>query len=315
MTRIDNIAVVLIAALMCSFLPFGAMLFLAALISLLHMYALSMEVALVGLCLYMLIFLLYLRFCPKDSIAVLLTPMLFAFKIPYVMPVAAGLLGGPASAVSVGCGVVIYYLFSTITGNASTLNTMGDEEAAAKIRLIVDGLLGNKQMMVVIVAFAVTVFVVWLIRRMSVDYSWTIAMAAGIMVDLVILLVGDLLYDTNMSFLNAIIGAVVAFAVAKVIQFFGFCVDYSRTEKVQFEDDEYYYYVKAVPKMTVTAQTKTVKRINSQQSGGRNVTVERTAPPKGTSRARDYDNRRASSRTSGRSVTIGNEDDDYEEIF
>lgn len=315
MTRIDNIAVVLIAALMCSFLPFGAMLFLAALISLLHMYALSMEVALVGLCLYMLIFLLYLRFCPKDSIAVLLTPMLFAFKIPYVMPVAAGLLGGPASAVSVGCGVVIYYLFSTITGNASTLNTMGDEEAAAKIRLIVDGLLGNKQMMVVIVAFAVTVFVVWLIRRMSVDYSWTIAMAAGIMVDLVILLVGDLLYDTNMSFLNAIIGAAVAFAVAKVIEFFRFCVDYSRTEKVQFEDDEYYYYVKAVPKMTVAAQTKTVKRINSQQSGGRNVTVERTAPPRGTSRARDYDNRRASSRTSGRSVTIGNEDDDYEEIF
>jgi hypothetical protein len=315
MTRIDNIAVVLIVALMCSFLPSAAMLVLAALISLLHMYALSMEVALVGLCLYLLMFLLYLRFCPKDSIVVLLTPLLYAFKMPYVMPVAMGLLGGPASAISVGCGVVIYYLFAAITGNAATINTMGEEEAAAKIRLLVDAILGNKQMFVMIVAFTVTVFVVWLIRRMSVDYSWTIAMAAGIMVDLVILLVGDLLYDTNMSFLNAIIGAIVAFAVAKVIEFFRFCVDYSRTEKVQFEDDEYYYYVKAVPKMTVAAQTKTVKRINTQHTAGRDVTVERTAPPRGSSRQRDLDGRRTSSRTTGRSVTIGGDDEDFEEIF
>ena len=32
---------------------------------------------------------------------------------------------------------------------------------------------------------------------------------------------------------------------------FLFSVDYSRTERVQFEDDEYYYYVKAVPKVVV----------------------------------------------------------------
>ena len=40
-----------------------------------------------------------------------------------------------------------------------------------------------------------------------------------------------------------------------------FNVDYSRTEYVQFEDDEYYYYVKAVPKNTVTAPQKRVKTI------------------------------------------------------
>lgn len=315
MTRIDNIAVVLIVALMCSFLPAGAMVFLAAVISLLHMYALSMEVALVGFGVYMLMFLLYLRFCPKDSLVVILTPLLCMFRIPYVIPVAMGLVGGPASAVSVGCGVIIYYLLSVVTGNSAAINTMGEEEAAAKIRIMIDGLLGNRQMMITIVAFTVTVLVVYLIRRMAVDYSWTIAMAAGIMVNLVILLVGDLLYDTNMSVINALIGAVVTFVIAKVIEFFRFCVDYSRTEKVQFEDDEYYYYVKAVPKMTVTAQTKTVKRINTQRAGGRNVTTERTASPRGTSRTRDYDSSRGYRRNTGKSVTISSDDDDFEEIF
>ncbi len=265
MTRLDNIAIVLIVSLMCSFLPMGCMLLLSALFSLLHMYALSMEVALVGLCVYLLMFLLFFRFSPKDSLVVVLMPLLFLFKLPYVIPVAMGLIGTPVSAVSVGCGVIVYYLLMTVVNSASTIGTMGAEEAVAKIRLIIDGILDNRAMLVTVTAFAITVIVVYLIRRMAVDYSWTIAMVAGAMIDLVILLIGDLLYDTNISVLNAVLGSIVAVLVAKVIEFFRFCVDYSRTEKTQFEDDEYYYYVKAVPKMTVAAPTKTVKKINTQR--------------------------------------------------
>ncbi len=36
--------------------------------------------------------------------------------------------------------------------------------------------------------------------------------------------------------------------------------------KVQFEDDEYYYYVKAVPKMAVAVPEKRVKRITTQRA-------------------------------------------------
>ena len=50
--------------------------------------------------------------------------------------------------------------------------------------------------------------------------------------------------------------------VGLILEFLFFAVDYSRTESVQYEDDEYYYYVKAVPKIVVAAPEKTVKRIN-----------------------------------------------------
>ena len=36
-------------------------------------------------------------------------------------------------------------------------------------------------------------------------------------------------------------------------------VDYSRKETVQFEDDDYYYYVKAIPKLGVAKKNKNVK--------------------------------------------------------
>ena len=44
-----------------------------------------------------------------------------------------------------------------------------------------------------------------------------------------------------------------------------FSVDYARCENLQYEDDEYYYYVKAVPKLSVATPEKTVKRISERQ--------------------------------------------------
>ena len=37
--------------------------------------------------------------------------------------------------------------------------------------------------------------------------------------------------------------------VSLILQFFLFHVDYRRTEYLEYEDDEYHYYVKAVPKV------------------------------------------------------------------
>lgn len=265
MERINSTAIVLIVALMCSFLPAGFILFFAALFILLHFYSLALEVAVVGLALFLVMFLMYFRFSPKDTLIVLLTPISFLLRIPYVMPIAVGLAGTPASAVSVGCGTIIYYLVSYVSANATTLGAMDAGEATARFRMVIDSMLGSKAMLITVVAFAITVIVVYTIRRMSVDYSWTIAMIAGAITNMVILLLGDLLYDTQVSIVGVMVGSVVSVLLAKVLQFFVLNLDYSRTEKVQFEDDEYYYYVKAVPKITVSTPTKTVKRINTQR--------------------------------------------------
>ena len=353
MTKLDNMATVLIVSLLCSFLPTGFMAFFAMMFAVLHMYALSIETAAVGLVVFLLLYLLFLRFTAKEALVVVLTPVLCMLKLPYVMPVAMGLIGTPASCVSVGCGVVVYYLLQTVITNAPTINSMGAEEATAKLRLLIDGMLGNKAMLVTIAAFAITVIVVYLIRRMSVDHSWTIAMVAGVMIEVMILLVGDLMYDTNLSIVSALLGAVVTLIACKIIEFFRFCLDYSRTEKVQFEDDEYYYYVKAVPKMTVAAPTNTVKKINTQRrpagqqtrtSGqgtrsagqtyrstahtgrpsegtGRSVVTERTPARNGVPYGQQG-GYRGHEMSGGRSVTIGgnhtnpqDDSDDYEELF
>ena len=263
MHKVDNISIVLIVALMCSFMPMNFIIFVAAAFTVLHLYALSLECAVIALVLFLVMFLLYFRFSPKDTLVVLLTPICFILKIPYVMPLAMGLLGTPASAVSVGCGVMVSYLIGYIADSATALSGMATEDMASKFRFVIDGFLDNKDMMLTIVAFAVTIFLVYFIKRLSIDHAWTIAMVAGAIADVMILLVGDLAFDTNVPIVGIIIGTVFSVLITKIVEFFAFNMDYSRVEKVQFEDDEYYYYVKAVPKITVATPSKTVKRINT----------------------------------------------------
>lgn len=290
MEKINNPAIVMIVALMCSFLPMGFILLFSALFILLHFYALALEVAVVALALFLVMFLMYFRFSPKDTLVVILTPICFILKIPYVMPIAVGLICTPASAVSVGCGVIIYYLVAYVSANATTLNAMDAGEATARFRMVIDSILGNKEMMIMVAAFAITTIVVYVVRRMSIDYSWTIAIIAGAITNVVILLIGDLLYDTNVSILGVMFSSVVSALIAKALQFFVLNLDYTRTEKVQFEDDEYYYYVKAVPKITVSTPTKTVKKINTQRH---------TAPTQNRSASRTAGQRSGNARSAG----------------
>ena len=267
---LTNIAIVLVLALLCSFFPNNFVVVIGVLVSLLHLYAVSLETVVAAGILFLLMFLLYFRFAAKDTILLVMTPLCFILKIPYVVPLCAGLVGTPASVISTGCGVVTYYLLQYISVNRNTLETLESEPifVLEKFRMLIDALMKNREMQVLIVAFAITILVVYLIRRMPVDHAWTIAMITGMLVDIVVILVGDLKYETRIAIPALILGSLAALAVGLVLQFFVFNVDYTRTEKVQFEDDEYYYYVKAVPKNTVSLADRKVKKIKGQERSG-----------------------------------------------
>ncbi len=261
MSRLNNIGIVLILSLACSFLPSGAIMFFGAVVSLGHVFSLSPEVAIIIAVIYLLIYLLYLRFTPSESLCIVVTPIMFVLHIPYVVPVVMGLIGGPASALSVVCGVIVYFALHTVTVNAA--NVSGNiSDLMSEIRLIIDSLLGNKQMIVLVFAFAVVTITVYVVRRLPIERAWTLAEAGGAFFCMLIVLIGGLVQNAGFSVIGILFGCILSFAVGKVIEFFRFCVDYTRTERVQFEDDDYYYFVKAVPKMNVAAPQRKVKNIN-----------------------------------------------------
>lgn len=261
--RSPLIAVVL--ALICAFLPLNAMVLIAGVVLVAHAYALSLEVCAVTAGLLAVMYLLYFRISSKCAVILSITPICFLLRIPYVVPLLGGLVFGPATAVPAGCGAIIYYLMKYMSQNTTSLGTGEIDSGATKVVSLIESLINNREMFLCMLAMVLTVLVVYFIRRLSIDHSWELAIGIGTVVNIVVHLAGALLPEVTVGVIGLLLGSFASAALAFGIKFFVFSVDYTRTERVQFEDDEYYYYVKAIPKNVIAEPKKTVKKIVSQK--------------------------------------------------
>ena len=264
MKMLSTMPIALILAAICSVLPVNAMITLAAIVVLVNLYALALEVFVVGALIFAFIYFIYYRFSPRYGYNAVLMPVCFKLGIPYVVPIGSGLLGEMYSVISVVCGSVVYFFLKGVHENEATLSSASDIETSAtsKITITLNQLLMNKEMFLVIGIFAIATIVVYLIRRLDIDNAWTIAWIAGILIEIIGLLSGYLLLGISGKVFGVLLGGGVSAVLAWVLQFVFFNVDYTRTERLQFEDDEYYYYVKAIPKLVVTGFDKQVKHIH-----------------------------------------------------
>ena len=105
------------------------------------------------------------------------------------------------------------------------------------------------------------------IRKLSIDYVKYMAVAAGAILMLVVHIIGSMLLDITLSYGTVLFGCVLSALIAVLIVFWCGQVDYSRPEYLQFEDDEYIYYVKAVPKIVMERPEKELMRISGRDSG------------------------------------------------
>lgn len=270
MAKLKNPMIPLLLGILCAFLPYGMMAFLAAVVMLLHLSSVSFELALIMLVFLLIIGILYYGFQPGDSYLMLITPILFFLKIPYAVPLLVGLSGSLVSVIPVSCGVFLFYAIQYVKQNAGVLTNDASVDITQKYVQLIKVLVSNQLMMVMIAAFAICILVVFLIRNLSMDYAWVIAIVAGTVAQISVIFVGDFIFNVSVPIGGLLLGVLGSVALAGVYHFFVFAVDYSRTEYLQFEDDEYHYYVKAVPKIVVSAPDVKVQKINARR-GQRNM--------------------------------------------
>ena len=264
-----NPMVTLGLAVICTFLPITATVVVAVALTVVQFYALSVGVAAVAAVIFLIMFILYFRFTPDKAIVLLLMPIAFTLKIPMLIPIVYGLTGGPLCAVPIAFGTIACYMVTYVKAYETTIKGAGDSEMFAQLTAFAQQLFNNKEMWTAIIAFVICLLVVYSVRKLSVDNAWKIAIVSGALVYVIVVVIGRVTMHVDVPYVAVIIGTIVSILLALVLEFFAFAVDYSRTENLQFEDDEYFYYVKAVPKVTVTAPEKTVKRINERQETSR----------------------------------------------
>lgn len=278
MAKISKTPVALILALFCSMIPINAMIVIASALILADMYALSLEVCAVTLLVFAVLYLLYFRFSPRNGYDVVLMPLCFKLHIPYVMPVGEGLLREGYSVFTVACGTVLFFFLDGVRQNAAALsNTTETDDATSKIVVVLNQLVGNREMYLVLGVMVATTLIVYIIRRQSIENAWGIAIIAGILFETVGLAAGYMLLGISGKMVGVLVGNLIAALIAFLLQFLFFNLDYSRTERLQFQDDEYYYYVKAVPKALVSGTEKKITRFGGKDDREERLTKKRFA--------------------------------------
>ena len=251
MESISTLPVALILALVCCVLPQSMTLLVAVVLIAMDLYVLSPEAALTAVLIFGLIFFLYFRFSPKDGVLFMLTPICFALHIPYVLPIATGLLRKKYSITAVAGGTFIYFFLGGIYENVTALQ-------ATSMTITAGQLLANKEMYLTVVVFVLSAIVVHTVRKMSIDHAWKVAVVSGALVQVSGLFVGYIFFDIVGKTFGMIVGNVIAILLGMVIEFLFMDLDYTRIERVQFEDDDYYYFVKAIPKKMVASSDKEI---------------------------------------------------------
>lgn len=241
-------------SLLCAFLPSNSTVMIAAGMILIHFYGISMEAAIAGGGMLIVGMLLYFSIAPHSAVPLILTGITMRMGIPAAASVLFGLIGGPLSAVGVIFGVFTWYLIeitNRIGGNLESQAADAAEAMVQKMTVLMNSVITNKEMAVMAVALAVLLWVVWLIRRMAIKYAWMAASISGLLVYAGIRCVSGILFRIPVLPLVMVLDILLALFTAGVAQAFLFSLDYRRTENVRFEDDEYFYYVRAVPKRKV----------------------------------------------------------------
>lgn len=264
-SRFSGLGISLLLALFCAFVPASLAVFLAASLIMIHIYCVSKILSVIVLLFFLVLYLLFIRLTPKQGYAVLAVPILFPINMAYIIPLLLGMTAAPISIVTAVSGVLIYYLINVVREAAQISVSNSVEDILALYRFVIDSLLGNREMFLTMVIFSLVILVTYFLRRMKYDHAFGIAIASGTMVMAFGFLFGNIRIPLEAGIVNMLTGCILSSLFMVIIQFFRITLDYTAVERTQFEDDDYYYYVKAVPKIKLAAPEKNVVTIASNK--------------------------------------------------
>lgn len=252
-------------SLVGTIMPYSILTLLVTLTVVLQIYFLSPVLAALVTVIAFVLYMMLARYDRKSIVAVIFLPIFIIWKIPFAIALVLGLLFGPTSILTVACGVVMYYVLQAVKNTQ-----MGDPnnvtDILALVQSFLDGVIKNQNMYVMLAALVAVAFVTWFIRRRKMSYAFEFAILAGTVCGFLILLLGNLIYESEFSIMWVSLGSLLSGIIGYIVHFMHMVLDYGQTEEVQFEDDDYYYYVRAVPKMKMAIENKKIKKIYSNRN-------------------------------------------------
>ena len=263
---ISNPFVAVGLALIAAFLPSYMITVIGALLIAIQFLSVSLEIAVIALIIFVLMLLLYFVFKADKSWMLMLSMMICLWGFtPAIIPI--GLLISPVETIVLVFGFLTYGLVAIVRKDYSMLSSGGNLSTGARINLLLTDLLSNENFILLLITLSASVLLVSMVRRSKINHAPLVAIVAGDLLFLISFLLGNYFLDISVNVLSLSVGFVLNILATFILIALVLGMDYKRTEEVQFEDDEYYYFVKAIPKVAIPITRK--RRENITASGAK----------------------------------------------
>lgn len=269
----NNMIIVAGLSVIAALTPNAFLFLIVTAMTIVNVYGISPVLAVVYAIIYIVIYLMFVRYETKQAYVILAIPVLYVFHIPYAAPLLCGIFFGPVSIISCIIGVVMYYMFHAVSVIAGVSDGTSIANTVNFFNMLVDDLRNNRYMVASAIIFSAVVLLVYIIRRQKITHATDFAIIIGVMVNIIAFLAASAFVKNDNSVFGILAGTIASGIIAYIAQFFRMSLDYAGTKNIQFEDDEYYYYVKAVPKLTVATPQMQVKRIHAQKPTGNTADI------------------------------------------
>jgi len=167
----------------------------------------------------------------------------------------------------------VYFVFKVIQEAALRQDIASLDATLALYIDVVNNLFKHKEMFITAAIFATVILVMWLVRKLRFEFVFELTIVLGAVINILGFLLANLQLDINVGTGSMILGTIVSMLLVFVAQFFRVVLDYTSVEYVQFEDDDYYYYVKAVPKIDVSMLQKNITTFSDEEEEQQELTA------------------------------------------
>ncbi|MDO4975853.1 MAG: hypothetical protein Q4E53_01185 [Eubacteriales bacterium] len=247
-----------------AFLPLSFLYYIGSIFIIYNLWQVSFDLSIGFLVFVIVCVICYFRIDSRYTYLALVVPALFYLKVGIVIPAVLAVAIGFHALVPTLAGVVLYYFYVTLLEVVPILKGAEVSGMGAGVMYAANSIIKNQTFFIVVVASALTIILTSLLNRMFNERAWLISGALGSAIMAFTVMAGSLYYKVNIPIWNVLIEMAVSFVLCLIFNLFRGIGDVSRIEKTVFEDDEYIYYVKAVPKVKVSQSDRNVKIINEK---------------------------------------------------
>lgn len=266
-TMLSNTWFILGLSVFCAFAPTRYLMLIIIVYMMVQMFSLSMGVGVICSAVLLIIYLIYFRFDPRYMYLMLLMPLFALAKLPLLIPLALAATASVDTLAVVIFGNVIYYMIRYINVNAAVISGMTEESEYTKMIFTVNGIFTYTEFLYMIIITVIIFLLVFYLRKMNINQANTMAIVIGCGAYIILGIIANLVFGTITAakLTSIVLGSIVSAILAAFAAYVILPLDYNRLETFEFEDDEYHYYVRAVPKAMIRNESVRVKRINARK--------------------------------------------------